>query len=55
MLKYEGCHVLIHKAIKVGSFLAQQITTETDLRCLETPGPGFLFSILMFTFDWMNE
>ena len=32
---------MIYEVIAVSIVLAQKITTKTDLRCFEKPGPGF--------------
>ena len=40
MSDFECFDVIIHEVITVSIFLAQQITTKTDLRCFEKLGPG---------------
>ena len=49
MVKYEG---YFHEVIKVWNFGAQQITTKTDIRCLEKPGPEHdIHTIFMIFLD----
>ena len=39
IMKFESSNIVFHEIINVWIFLAQQITTKTDLRCFEKPGP----------------
>ena len=41
---FECFAVIFHEVITISIFLAQQITTKTDLRCFEKMGPELLFS-----------
>ena len=40
--------VIFHEVITVSIFLAQQITTKTDLRCFEKLGPGASFTKILY-------